>query len=111
MMYGTIVMSLGEKNIQKALQIAALLNLGEETNSHSPTKMAVDFAITLALDYAKSCAKGNTEVFFCKPEQAKIMASNPKFFDALCEEGVIEWLTPLVLAGKAKESGNVHTQS
>jgi hypothetical protein len=106
-MYGTTAISLGEKNIKKVLQIAALLDTGSEIRS--PAKMALDLAIELALNYAKSYVKGNTEVLFCEPSQAKAVASNPEFFRALCEEGVIEWLEPLVLAGKVNRSGNVQT--
>jgi hypothetical protein len=106
-MYGTTAISLGEKNIKKVLQIAALLDMGNEISS--PAKIALDFAIELALDYAKNYVKGDTGVLFCEPSQVQAVASNPEFFRALCEEGVIEWLEPLVLAGKVNRSGNVQT--
>ena len=44
--------------------------------------------------YAKSRAKG----IFVAPELAMLIANNPEFIEALCEEGVVEWLTPFVLA-------------
>jgi len=31
------------------------------------------------------------------PEFEKLYENNKEFFNALCEEGVVEWLTPLVL--------------
>jgi hypothetical protein len=32
------------------------------------------------------------------PEFDQLYQNNKEFFKALCEDGVIEWLTPLVLA-------------
>jgi len=42
-------------------------------------------------------------VHFCTPKLAEVLNSNPKFIEALCEEGVVEWLTPFVLT-KSKQS-------
>lgn len=104
-MYGTTAISLGEKNIKKVLQIAALMDLGDKTRS--PAKMALDFAIDLGLDYAKNYIQGKTAISFCEAKGAEIFNNHLQFFEALCEEGVIEWLEPLVLAGRAKKSGDV----
>jgi hypothetical protein len=49
---------------------------------------------------AEAYAKGETEFVFCTPELKSSIENNPAFFEALCQEGVIEWLTPFVL-GKA----------
>jgi hypothetical protein len=38
-------------------------------------------------------------------KMAALIKDNPEFFAALCEEGVVEWLTPFVLA-KPKQSNH-----
>jgi hypothetical protein len=47
----------------------------------------------------------NTEVIHCTSKMAALIKDNPEFFAALCEEGVVEWLTPFVLA-KSKQSNH-----
>jgi hypothetical protein len=64
---------------------------------------AIDFSGKLALSYAEAYAKGDTMVHFCTPKLANVLINNPEFIAALCEEGVVEWLTPFVLA-KPKQS-------
>jgi hypothetical protein len=64
---------------------------------------ALNFSESLALDYAKAHAKGWTHLHFCSPKEAALLEDNEEFFRALCEDGVIEWLTPFVLAGKNGE--------
>ena len=81
---------------KKAEQVAALLELNEWFYSFG-------IGLDLALRHAKASAKGNTEVVFCTPYVAELLKSNPKFIEALCEEGVVEWLTPFVLT-KSKQS-------
>ena len=77
--------------------VAALLELGKWTN-------AIGFSVRLALNYAKAYVKGETEVCFLTPEQATLLGdSNEEFIKALCEDGVIEWLTPLVLRRETRE--------
>jgi hypothetical protein len=78
-------------------QIATLLEL-EDWN------LATVFSAELALSYAKAHARGNTMVHFCTPKLAEVLNSNPKFIEALCEEGVVEWLTPFVLTKSATQS-------
>ena len=58
---------------------------------------ALSFALNLALECAKRYVKGNTEVLCVKPEFASLYENNKEFFNVLCEEGVVELLTPLVL--------------
>ncbi len=41
----------------------------------------------------------------CTPKLAEIIENNREFIAALCEEGVVEWLTPFVLA-KSKQSNH-----
>jgi hypothetical protein len=41
----------------------------------------------------------------CTPKLAEIIENNREFIAALCEEGVVEWLTPFVLA-KPKQSNH-----
>jgi hypothetical protein len=60
-------------------------------------KVAIGVGMSLAESYAEQYVKGNTEIIFCKPEFEQLYENNKKFFEALCQEGVVEWLTPLVL--------------
>jgi hypothetical protein len=71
---------------------------------------AVGFGIDLAEDYANACAEGDSEVIYCTPKIATMVESNPEFIAALCEEGVVEWLTPFVLA-KSKQSNHPATDT
>jgi hypothetical protein len=64
---------------------------------------ALVVAVELALLFAKAHAKGETNVIFCTPKVDATIRNNPEFIAALCEEGVVEWLTPFVL-GKAKDA-------
>ena len=77
--------------------ITALLELDHDG-------MALGLAVNLALRFARAHAKGNTTVIFSTPRVAAMIKSNPEFIKALCEEGVVEWLTPFVLA-KSKQGG------
>ncbi len=88
---------LTEANKNAADQAAALLGL-------SNGGQALGRGLRIVLAHAKAHAKGQTEVAFCKPELAELIANNPKFVEALCEEGVVEWLTPFVLT-KSKQGG------
>jgi hypothetical protein len=49
-------------------------------------------------------AVGKTEIVCCTPDIAALIANNSKFIEALCEEGVVEWLTPFVLT-KSRQGG------
>ena len=82
-----------DEGVKKLERIAALLEL------ENPDK-AVSVSVHLAALYAEACVKGKTGVVFCTPELKSSIENNPDFFKALCQEGVIEWLTPFVL-GKA----------
>ena len=72
-------------------RVAALMDFDDEFE-------ALGFALALALECAERYVKGNTKVLSVKPEFALLYENNKKFFKALCEDGVVEWLTPLVLA-------------
>jgi hypothetical protein len=70
-------------------------------------------ALEKVCSYAEAYNRGNTKVIYCLPELAKLMEDNPEFIEALCEEGVVEWLTPFVL-GKSRQGAEVleaHGQS
>jgi len=69
---------------------AALLDLNDWIDADN---MGSD----LVIKYAESHVKGKTSVLFCTPDLASCVKNNPAFFEALCQEGVIEWLTPFVL--------------
>lgn len=75
---------------KKAERIAALLELNEWF-------LSFGLGINLALDHAENYVKGDTEVIYCSKKIANFLENNEKFVDALCEEGVVEWLTPLVM--------------
>ena len=82
-------------------RVAALMELDDEFE-------ALGFALKLALECAERYVKGNTEVLSVKPEFALLYENNKEFFNALCEEGVVEWLTPLVLTKSANSRLNHH---
>ena len=79
---------------------AALLGL-------SDSGYAIAKGLKIVLAHAKAHAGGYTEIAFCTPNVAALIENNPEFIAALCEEGVVEWLTPFVLA-KSKQ-GNQPT--
>ncbi len=83
--------------------IAALLKL-------ESSGKALGAAVELALLFAKAHAKGKTNVIFCTPKVDATIRNNPEFIEALCEEGVVEWLTPFVL-GKPKQSNHPATDT
>jgi hypothetical protein len=58
---------------------------------------AIRVGMRLVVNHSEEYVKGKTEVVFCTPELESSIKNHPSFFQALCEEGVIEWLTPLVL--------------
>jgi S-methylmethionine-dependent homocysteine/selenocysteine methylase len=86
----------GRKTFER---IAALLDLDD-------WKSAIARSGDLALQCAEEYVKGKTEVICVIPRIAELLQSNPEFLNALCEEGVIEWLTPLVLAKSATVSND-----
>jgi hypothetical protein len=71
-------------------RIAALLDL-DDWNA------AIACSGAIALECAEQALKGNS-FMFCKPKLIQLYEDSPEFFKALCEDGVVEWLTPLVLA-------------
>ena len=85
-----------DKHKKAMSRAAALLNKDKWSES-------VGIGMTLVENYSKEYVKGNTEVAYLPPKVAGLLSNNQDFFDALCEEGVIEWLAPLVLTGKSRE--------
>jgi hypothetical protein len=57
------------------------------------------FSMKLGLLAAEAYVKGDTETVFVKPSVRKFIKENPRFLEALLEEGVVEWLTPFVIRG------------
>ena len=55
--------------------------------------------------YSKAYVKGKTNFVFCTPNLDDCIKNHPEFFEALCQEGVIEWLTPFV-TGKSTTPTN-----
>jgi hypothetical protein len=86
-----------DKGRKEAERAAALLNLKNWLQ-------ATSLGIKLVLDHAEASVKGATEIAYCTPETRAMLESNPKFIEALCEEGVVEWLTPFVLTKSATQS-------
>jgi hypothetical protein len=58
---------------------------------------AVGLGMTMVRFYSEAYVKGKTNYMFCTSELEACIENNPAFFEALCQEGVIEWLTPFVL--------------
>jgi len=71
-------------------RVAALLNKEDWA-------AAVGTGMNLVHYYSEAYVKGKTEVVFCTPELEASIENHPEFFEALCQEGVIEWLTPFVM--------------
>lgn len=82
-----------DEAVKKLERIAVLLELENASK-------AITVSIELAMRYAEAHAKGKTTAMFCTPELSASIKNHPDFFEALCQEGVIEWLTPFVM-GKA----------
>ena len=98
--------SFSDKVKKKAERIAALLQLDKWYYSFV-------IGINLALAHAEASVKGYTRVVSCTPCLAKLIEDNPEFIEALCEEGVVEWLTPFVLtkSRQGAEALEAHGQS
>lgn len=77
-------------------RVAALLGLDDWCGALG---VAEDIMSRIAEEYVK----GNNEIHAVPKEFAKVYRNNPEFFEALCEEGVVEWLEPFVNAGKKKD--------
>jgi hypothetical protein len=74
------------KEAKKAAdQAAALLEL-------SDSGQALGKGLEIVLAHARAHARGTTEIVFCTPKVKALIDNNPKFIEALCEEGVVEWL-------------------
>jgi hypothetical protein len=86
------------KERKRAERIAALLELGDWPH-------AFGMGLHFAEQHAEASVKGRTEILTCTPKMKEIIGSNPDFFEALCEEGVVEWLTPFVL-GKSRQGAD-----
>jgi hypothetical protein len=86
-----------ENNKRAADQAAALLGLSD--GGHALTK-----GLQIVLGHARAHAIGKTEIVFCTPEFKALIDNNLKFIEALCEEGVVEWLTPFVLTKSATQT-------
>ena len=84
------------KERKRAERIAALLRLSDWPH-------AFGIGLHFAEKHAEASVIGRTEMLACTPKLAEIIENNREFIAALCEEGVVEWLTPFVLA-KSKQS-------
>jgi hypothetical protein len=76
-----------KKDLERA---AALLDIEDWLD-------ALNGGIEIVKAGAEAYVKGKTEFVFCTSELKSSIENNPAFFEALCQEGVIEWLTPFVL--------------
>lgn len=85
-----------EKVKKEAERAAALLRLNNWPE-------AISLGANLVAEHAEASVDGGrTEIIYCTPHVHNLIESNPEFIEALCEEGVVEWLTPFVLA-KSKQ--------
>ena len=85
--YGLSVPAELKKQLDRA---AALLGLDDWIKADT-------LGSRLVINYAEVYVKGKTKVVFCTPEEKSLRDNHPDFFKALCQEGVIEWLTPFVM--------------
>jgi hypothetical protein len=85
------MLGVSDKARKRGERVAALMNLDDWSTSYG-------LGLDIASEYAEEYVKGNTNFIFCTKEFDELVSNNQKFFEALCEEGVVEWLTPLVLA-------------
>ena len=77
------------KEVHRRLEkVAALMDF-------KGTETVWEMALVLYEEYAKNKIKGH-ETVLVSPELAKLIHQNPHFFEALTEDGLIEWLEPLV---------------
>jgi hypothetical protein len=90
-----------EDNKKVADQAAALLGLSDSGH-------AISKGLGIVIAHAKAHQIGKTQIAFCTSEVKALIDNNPKFIEALCEEGVVEWLTPFVLT-KSKQSATAAT--
>jgi hypothetical protein len=75
---------------RKLEKVAALIGLESWCD-------ALGLGYSLALIVGDQYVMGNTEFLCCPPKLRTLYYDSPAFFEALCQEGVIEWLTPFVL--------------
>ena len=87
---------------KRAQRIAALLELDDWPH-------VFGLGLRLAEGHAEASVRGKTAVAFCAPKLKEVIENNPEFIAALCEEGVVEWLTPFVL-GKAKDASPINPE-
>ena len=66
--------------------------MGHESYMHS-----LSWAIDLGEAIAKKYARGETSVHCLTPALGDLITAHPEFFEALSEEGVLEWVRPLVM--------------
>ena len=62
---------------------------------------AVGLGMRMVQFYSEAYVKGKTNYMFCTSELEACIENNPAFFEALCQEGVIEWLTRFVMGKTA----------
>jgi hypothetical protein len=98
-----VIISFPVAHKKRAQQIAALLELGDWLH-------VLSLGLQLVEGHAEASVRGKTAVAFCAPKLTEVLESNPEFIAALCEEGVVEWLTPFVLA-KSKQSNHPATDT
>ncbi len=65
---------------------------------------AIRVGMRLVVNYSEQYVKGKTKIVYCTPELAECIENNQRFFEALCQEGVIEWLAPFVLTKNVPQS-------
>lgn len=88
-------LKVNEAAYKAANKAAALLELDDWAK-------AFGVGLKLVCKHAEAHVKEKTEMVCCTSELADLIESNPEFFSALTEPGVIEWLEPLVKATYTK---------
>jgi hypothetical protein len=69
---------------------------------HESNLQSLEWSIAMGEEIAKKHARGGTSVHCLTPALGDLITTHPEFFEALCEEGVVEWITPLVMRKTAE---------
>jgi hypothetical protein len=78
----------GKDVLKDLLKVAALLDLEDERRVWSNS-------LSYYYEYAQNKVKGLQPIYVSE-KLASLIHQNPHFFEALTEDGLVEWLEPLV---------------
>jgi hypothetical protein len=87
-----VVMTIDFDEVAKR-QLDAICALKE----HKSNLRSLEWSIAMGEEIAKKHARGETSVHCLTPALGDLITAHPEFFEALSEEGVLEWVRPLVM--------------